>query len=160
MECGAEFSQDRRYRYTLWREWDAGEAHLNVIGLNPSTADERDDDQTVRRCVYYARRWGFGGLRVTNLYAFRSTRPERMRAAQEPVGLENDRWLCEVAAAAGSVVVAWAADVMVARREGAVLELLRGLPLQCLAHTRTGRPRHPLYLSNDVVPAPYCVPGC
>lgn len=78
----AMFSSDRAYRYALFREWGE-ESKLVVIGLNPSTADEYQDDPTIRRCIGYAKAWGHGGLVMLNLFAFRATQPGDMK---------GDRW--------------------------------------------------------------------
>jgi hypothetical protein len=61
-EAGAAFSEDRRHRYELWRIWDRKVRKMVVIGLNPSTADETKNDPTIRRCIDFARRWGFARL--------------------------------------------------------------------------------------------------
>lgn len=89
----AEFSPDRRYRYTLWRTDLQADRELFVtafntvrnaerlnqfvqfIGLNPSTADETNDDPTLKKCMKFAHRWGFGSMCMTNLFAFRATEP-------------------------------------------------------------------------------------
>ena len=60
-----------------------------VIGLNPSTADETTNDPTVRRCIGFSRRWGFAGLEMLNLFAFRATDPRVMLRAFNPVGARN-----------------------------------------------------------------------
>src|SRR4051812_14962809 len=70
---GARFSSDRRHRYALWRVWDGDRGLCNFLMLNPSTADETSDDPTVASCTRRARAWGYGGLVVTNLFAFRAT---------------------------------------------------------------------------------------
>lgn len=85
MRTGAIFSECRRYRYALWREWDRNAPQMIVIGLNPSTADERVDDPTIRRCIDFAKQ-GCGKLVMLNLFAFRATKPADMLAAVEPVG--------------------------------------------------------------------------
>lgn len=77
---GAQFSQCRKYRYALWRTWD-DDSHITFIGLNPSTADETEDDPTIRRCIAYAKKWEFGGINMLNLFAFRATSPGDMKRA-------------------------------------------------------------------------------
>ena len=67
----ATLSADRVYRYVLKRTWLEERPFVMFIGLNPSIADENEDDPTTRRCMRYAGSWGFGGLIVTNLFAFR-----------------------------------------------------------------------------------------
>jgi hypothetical protein len=78
-----------------------------IIGLNPSTADEIDDDPTIRRCIAFAKSWGYGGLYMANLFAFRATEPADLFAANDPIGSGNDEWLCNLSKDAGVVVAAW-----------------------------------------------------
>lgn len=129
------------------------------IGLNPSTADEVNDDPTVRRCIGYARAWGYGGLIMTNVFAFRATDPNDMKAAPDPVGPNNDRWLIECARTAGLVVAAWGNDGAFQGRGRQVVEMMRqaGVQLMCLRTTQGGAPGHPLYLPGKLRPIP--LPG-
>ena len=92
MERSANFSRCRRYRYALWRRWAPGDDYGLLVGLNPSTADHRRDDPTIRRCIGFARDWGYSGLCVANLFAFRATYPRDLFAADDPVGPRNDAW--------------------------------------------------------------------
>ena len=73
------------YRYLLWREWNAKLPRLLWILLNPSTADERVDDPTLRRVLGFSRSYGFGGLEVVNLFALRSPHEIRneMKASRQ-----------------------------------------------------------------------------
>lgn len=87
------FSPCREYRYTLYREWAPGDKVVMFIGLNPSTADEVNNDPTVRRCINYAKQWGYTGMYMTNIFAYRATDPNVMKAHPEPVGAENDHYL-------------------------------------------------------------------
>jgi len=146
---GAVFSRDRRYRYRLTRRWADGPTACFVM-LNPSTADHRVDDPTVRRCIAYARRWGFGGLVVVNLFALRSTLPGALLTAVDPVGPGNDRHVARACREASLVVAAWGAHRSVRARAGAVAALLGNAA--CLGWTRAGEPRHPLYLRRDARP--------
>ena len=77
------------------------------VGLNPSTADETNDDPTIRRCISFAQAWGYEGLCMTNLFAFRATEPSDMMKSPDPVGPENDQALINLAESAGVVVAAW-----------------------------------------------------
>ena len=89
----AILSDCRIYRYSLTRTWDVNKKYVLFIGLNPSTADENYDDPTIRRCVDYAHRWGYGGLVMTNLFAFRATLPIDLKNAKFPIGKENNLWI-------------------------------------------------------------------
>ncbi len=81
----AVISDCGRYRYRLTRRWGDGPL-LSFIMLNPSTADAEVDDPTIRRCMGFARRDGYGGIVVGNLYAFRTTKPKALFAADNPLG--------------------------------------------------------------------------
>ena len=103
---GATFSRDRRYRYRLWRRWDRSRAVVAFVMLNPSTADAMHDDPTIRRCVGFARAWGFGGVDVVNLFALRATDTRALRKAADPIGPANDRHLRRAVRSAGLIVLA------------------------------------------------------
>jgi hypothetical protein len=145
---GAILSSDGQYRYRLWRIWEDGKPLLNIIGLNPSTADATGDDPTMRRCVGFAEREGFGGLVMTNLFAYRATDPNAMMQADDPVGPENDLHVREVALQSAQVLLAWGNGGLFLERATQVLGLLQR-ECQCLGITALGEPRHPLYLRKD-----------
>lgn len=149
----AIFSPDRRYRYTLWREWIGGEGYAQFICLNPSTADEVQDDPTVRRCINYAKRWGFGAFCMTNLFAYRATDPDVMKAQADPVGPENDESIARVAREAKLIVAAWGAHGAWRNRAAEVAAAIPGL--HYLRMTAGGHPGHPLYLPAKLDPVPY-----
>ena len=107
MNKDAKLSDCRKYRYALWRTWDAEKPFVMFIGLNPSTADETEDDPTIRRCINYAKDWGYGGLCMVNLFAFRATEPNDMKNAIDPIGPENDEWLKNLSKDAGVIIGAW-----------------------------------------------------
>ena len=93
MNKGAIFSDGRVYRYTLVREWDAAKPLFVFIGLNPSTADETQDDPTIRRVIRFAKRAGCGRLLMLNIFGFRSTDPQGMLDAFDPVGPLNNKFI-------------------------------------------------------------------
>lgn len=149
IDQGATFDVARVYRYRLWRTWDATLPRCVFIGLNPSTADEQVLDPTLRRCVDFARRWGCGRLDMLNLFALRSTDPEGLRTVTDPVGPENDRHLLEATREAEVVVAAWGAHEMALQRAKQVRRLLGAVPFECLGLTKSGQPRHPLYVRAE-----------
>ena len=153
---GAVFSDCGLYRLRLWRQWDAEGRSVNWIMLNPSTADADQDDPTVRRCIGYARSWGYGGIVVTNLFAFRATDPAELRRTEDPVGFNNDVELIGVAGASDLVVAAWGNHGAYRGRAHRVRQLLEraGISVHCLATTKTGQPVHPLYQRRDLTPIP------
>ena len=123
------------------------------IGLNPSTADEVEDDPTIRRCVAFAKSWGYGALCMTNLFAFRATEPSDMIASIDPVGQDNDMYLTTMALDAGIVVAAWGTNGAHLGRDKEVRGLVPNL--HCLRRTLAGHPGHPLYLPGDLTPIPF-----
>lgn len=143
--ASAVFSDCRLYRYALFRVWNPDRPLVMFVGLNPSTADERANDPTVRRCIGFARSWGYGGLIMANLYAFRATRPADLHAAAAPLGAQTDAWLVRLRARSGLVVAAWGADPGPRlHRPADVMDLLGGLHV--LGLTKYQAPRHPLYM--------------
>jgi hypothetical protein len=154
LESTATFSPHRTYRYSLWRRWgDEAAGYVMFIGLNPNTADELKDDPTVRRCIQYAKDWGYGAICMTNIFAFRETDPAVMKAHPSPVGPENDATLSHLAAQAQLVVAAWGTDGAHMGRQAEVRRLLPNL--HCLSRTKEGFPGHPLYLKKTLRPMPY-----
>lgn len=164
MERKTLFSPDRVYRYTLWREWPGDfwfdeitkgepgygrrDEYVQFIGLNPSTADEKKDDPTVRKCINFAKRWGFGAMCMTNLFAFRATDPKVMKQYPEPVGPDNDKWLVEIAKSSGAIIAAWGTNGVHQGRDAAVKKLIPGM--WCLRKTQHGHPEHPCYITYDI----------
>lgn len=145
--AGAFFSDDRRYRYVLWRRWNIDGPVMMFVGLNPSTANEKFDDPTIRRCIGFARAHGAAGVIVSNLFAFQATKPRDLFAEPEPVGSDADAWLGAAAEVASSTIACWGAHGCHQDRASEVLHVLRD-PL-CFGVTLHGEPRHPLYLRGD-----------
>jgi hypothetical protein len=149
------------YRYILRRAWLFGDGRCACwIMLNPSTANEREDDQTVRKCIGFTSRLGLSGLVVLNLYALRATNPRELWDADDPVGRLNDRVMWDAlqtsAARNWPVICAWGAHAR-PERVADVTRLLRSVIEQprCLGVTRAGQPRHPLYVPYSAVLRPW-----
>lgn len=154
ISCDAVVSDDGLYRYALGRKWADGRT-LTWVMLNPSTADAFVDDPTIRRCIGFAERDGFGSLLVVNLFALRATDPKVLWDHDDPIGSGNHgavRIALGTAAEFGSpVVAAWG---VLSRRLPAALPVRQwcreaGVPLLCLGRTKQGHPRHPLYVRAD-----------
>lgn len=150
----------RQYRYVLWRgavkHW--GEDFMDTrfcmfIGLNPSTATAEIDDPTIRRCITYAHTWGYTALCMTNIFAYRSTDPTKMKAHDAPIGHENDQWLVDCARRADVVVAAWGTHGAYRNRGAYVRKMLSEVTtLHYLRLTKEGHPQHPLYLPKTLTP--------
>jgi len=156
MQRTAHLSPCRCYRYALWRRWGPG-SYAMFVGLNPSTADELNDDPTIRRCIGFARAWGYEALCMANLFAYRATKPAVMKKAPDPCGPDNDSTLQELAQNAGVVVAAWGANGTHQGRDRAARLLLPSL--HYLKLTKNGHPGHPLYLPASLKPQPWANPA-
>lgn len=146
----AVFSPCASYRYLLIRGWAPSLPTVTFVCLNPSTATAEADDPTTRRCVAFARSWGFGTLYLVNLFAFRTASPAVLLRAADPIGPENDRWLDHAAAGATVTIAAWGNRGRHRQRAATVLPLLHAP--HHLGQTRLGSPRHPLYLRASTRP--------
>lgn len=152
MKMSAILSDCRTYRYALSRSWDESLATVVFIGLNPSTADETKDDPTIRRCIGFAKSWGYGSLVMLNLFAYRATDPTKLQLVEDPVGPDNNWHIKTVSKASDLVVAAWGNHGSLLRRSTIVK---RAVPkLYHLGLTKIGEPRHPLYLKKTTKPQP------
>lgn len=152
----AVFDSTRTYRYRLDRHIGPSQKTCLFVLLNPSTADESEDDPTIRRCKAFARREGCGNLVVCNLYAFRSTDPRRLRQVPDPIGPENRQHILAAMKEADVIVAAWGGNHL----SGPWIDTVRvilGPKCQALKVTANGDPGHPLYLSSDTPLIPYQV---
>ncbi len=154
---GAVISECGQYRYVLTRDImhitaPKGDKTVVFIGLNPSTADAKLDDNTIRKCIGFAQRWGMHHLVMLNLFAFRATDPEDMLATEDPIGEENNMHLGQISMAADLVVCAWGRDGSYLNRAEEFLatyhELLK-VRLHCLGMNKDGSPKHPLYVPYE-----------
>jgi len=149
----AIFSKDRVHRYALWRTWDESLPKLLFIGLNPSTADEINDDPTMRRCIRFSKDLGYGGFIMANIFAYRSTDPKKLKTVKDPIGKKNNHWIKKLDKEAGLTIAAWGTHGNYLNRDKQVIELLD--VLYCLRKTKDGFPSHPLYLPSTLKPIKY-----
>jgi hypothetical protein len=158
VERTADLSDDGLYRYRLTRRWGPG-PFATFVMLNPSTADAELDDPTIRRCVTFAARAGLSALEVVNLYAYRSTDPRRLNAVTDPIGPHNNNVLTTAAKRAadedGLIIAAWGATPFATGRALAVVQLPGMDRLTCLGVTKSGAPRHPLYVPATALLTPW-----
>lgn len=155
-KSGAVFVDGRRHRLYLWRRWDPTGTMAMFIGLNPSTANEEQNDPTVRRCIEFAKRWGYGGMFMCNAFTLVSTDPKGLEADPEPLLRGANLALRVLRQRSAVAVAAWGNLIEKVRAGKAQTERLRRelAPLHCFGTTKLGHPRHPLYLaySTELVP--------
>lgn len=160
-ESNAVFSSCGLYRYALIRNWtspllDEEVKRVAFIGLNPSTADATKNDPTVRRCIQFAKDWGYTGIVMLNAFAYRATDPHVMKMAVDPTGGQNDSVLAHVCDQMDCVVACWGTHCGHRRRDAELSLLLpQHAPIDCLGFTQGGLPKHPLYLKSSTVPVPF-----
>lgn len=145
------------YRYWLSRFWDTGYGTCAWVMLNPSTADASEDDPTIRRCIGFSKAWGFSGLVVVNLFAWRATDPHELVCQQhvdDVIGPENDRHIEEALSQADRIILAWGAHTIARRGRGKQVARIawdNGEP-ECLGETKYQTPKHPLYVPRTTIP--------
>ena len=153
MQKSAIISDCKTYRYELRRIWDSSRALVLFICLNPSTADHELEDRTSIVCVNYAKRWGYGGLIIVNLFAYRSTDISKLYLVNDPIGPENDLHIMRLCDEAAEIICAWGSDVGYRDRGTKVMSYLKNP--KCLVKLKSGRPGHPLYKSKALNPIPF-----
>lgn len=153
MKSEAYFSPDRVYRYWLLRVWDERLPVVANIGVNPSTADEKLNDPTVRKDIGFATRLGFGGLLKLNVGAYRATDPRKWRKAADPIGdLNSAQHLHEYMDQfrVSTAIAAWGknGNYFIGRCEAIVREIKADvcMNLYCFGRNGDGSPRHTLML--------------
>jgi hypothetical protein len=156
LDSGADFSPCGEYRYALWRRLSMGERAVAFVGLNPSTADASLDDPTIRRCVGFARTWGYDWLYMLNLHAFRSTDPRALAVKIDPVGPANWETLQSLTQKADLVIAAWGANELHGAAREYAQRIVQWPRTRCLGTTKSGAPKHPLYLAASTQPVPLC----
>ncbi len=151
------------YRYLLNRKFGSSPKIATFIMLNPSTADETVDDQTIRKCIGFSEKWGCGGFRVVNLFALRARDPREMKKHTAPHGPENRKHFDEAIGAAkasshdGPIVCAWGNHGRHLHQDLVVLDWLKShhVAVMALKITKKGQPGHPLTLSYELPLIPF-----
>ncbi len=151
---GAEFSEDRKYRYCLWRIWDETKPMVMFIGLNPSVANELSDDPTMRRVINFSRSWGYGGVYMTNLFAWVTSYRKELKLCKDPIGSVNNWWLNHTATKSQIIIFAWGGFPLAKERGEQVCSIMKGYALEI---NKDGSPKHPLYIKGDTMPILYNV---
>jgi len=118
--------------------------------LNPSTADAKSDDPTIRRVVNFSKSWGYGGVYVGNLFAFRCTDPKGLSNVADPIGADNITHIQSLIGVTDKVIYAWGHE----KAEPEWLNTLVNEPF-CIDLSKEGVPKHPLYLKKTLVPKQY-----
>lgn len=145
---GAIISSCEKYRYFLYRCWDPLLPQLTFMMLNPSKADAFSNDPTIRKCIGFSTKNGYGGIRVLNLFAFRTTYPKELKAAGYPVGPDSEEIYAEKIRPSDHVVFAWGANARGLQRADEMRAYFRQRDIipWVLHELADGTPAHPLML--------------
>lgn len=160
LECdrGATLSDCGSYRYSLWRKWDASNPQVLFVMLNPSTADAAVDDATIRSCIRLSRSYEYGGFEVVNLMAWRATDPKDIpNKPSQALGSDNPRIIAAALERAQDVICAWGAHPYAKHFVGGMLSLIElyAKPAWCFGLTKSGAPKHPLYIKTGTPLQPF-----
>ena len=101
------FSDDRRNRYLLRKEWDAKKPRATIIMTNPSAADLMTMDYTTLYILNNISKLDFGAVDIVNL----SSRITTKLNASEDLGLdiekENAEFILKSAEKSDKIIIAW-----------------------------------------------------
>lgn len=160
-DSGAVMSADYKFRYELWRIWDATRPKVLLIGLNPSKADANFDDHTIKRVRGFVEYWGYGGFYMGNLWSIRATDPFEMELVRDAwprqqeyiCNAENDMHLLNMADLCEKIVFCWGTSYTKPDR---LVKVKSMFPLAwCIEVAKNGEPKHPLYLKKNLPLRPY-----
>jgi len=147
----AKFSDCSKYRYRLSRVWDKSKSKVLFIMLNPSEADAKKDDPTIKKCISFSKKWGYGGLMVGNLFAYITPYPKELFSVNNPVGKDNESNIEIMAKQCKKIVCAWG------NNQGAPPDYFKKFSeIYYLKLLNDGiTPGHPLYLNSSLTPQKY-----
>ncbi len=154
VQKGAEFNQDRTHRYSLWRIWDEQLPMIAFVGLNPSNANENEDDPTIRRVIGFAQNWGYGGVYMLNLFTVISSAPSILKDANNWGDWKD--CLSHILKHENKIeeyVFAWG-NAKESQERGLKLSKVI-LDAICLEKNKNGSPKHPLYCKSELQPIKY-----
>jgi len=153
MRKNAIIDSSGNYRYLLSRIWEPALPKLLYIMLNPSKANETNEDKTSEQCLYFARKFNFGSFEIVNLYGLISTNPKNLKKSLiDPIGDKNDYFILEASFRADKIIVGWGSKYFFNNRNIIVTEILKknGYKLFCFGKTIHGHPRHLSRLKHNI----------
>ena len=139
----AEFSIDKKDRYSLKREWDESKNKILYIMLNPSLADDKNDDPTIRRLISFTKKFNYGGFLVGNIFTTITPNPKKIDRSKG-ISDKNFEKLLKLINKVDQIVYAWGNSI----EEPQLLKELILSP-KCFGKNLNGTPKHPLYLPSS-----------
>jgi hypothetical protein len=159
----AHFSDCEKYRYWLRRDWDVDKPAISFLMLNPSTANEIDNDPTIERCQRRAISMGYGSMIIVNLFPFRMTDSSLLNTVDNLLGdnTEADDCILRAVQLSEMTVCGWGKHPLAAPRGNDVAAMLTKENLQhkvmCLQLNADNSPQHPLYIAYAKQPVPFMI---
>lgn len=148
---GAQFSECGKHRFCLWRIWDEDLPAVCFIGLNPSTANQKENDPTIRRVISFAKKWGYGRVYMLNLFSFVTPFPEELKKNEfTKFYFENREMIKDITAVCDKIIFAWGNFKEAVEMANEVSINYPGA--YCLKKNKNGSPIHPLYVKSDTIP--------
>lgn len=140
----ALLSKDKKYRYSLKRIWDNDKPKVLFIMLNPSLADNYQDDPTIRRLIKFAKLYGYGGFYVGNLFSYITPYPSELLDKDLMFSKKNIHEIKKMTGLIKDVVYGWGNSF----QEPEWLKQIISNP-KCFGKNKNKTPKHPLYLSYN-----------
>lgn len=140
----ALLSKDKKYRYSLKRIWDNDKPIVLFIMLNPSLADNYQDDPTIRRLIKFAKLYGYGGFYVGNLFSYITPYPSELLDKDLMFSKKNIHEIKKMTGLIKDVVYGWGNSF----EEPEWLKQIISNP-KCFGKNKNKTPKHPLYLSYN-----------
>lgn len=143
------------WRWSLFRDLEIPGKTAMLAGVNPSKADGKIDDATIRKDVGFSARLGIGRFIKVNKFAFRATDVRELRQASDPVGPENDFYIRDAMRKADIHIACWGPlsklppNLRNRWRRFVEIAQQEGVTLMCWGTAQDGQPRHPLMLAYD-----------
>ena len=139
----ADISNDKKERFSLSRIWDSKKPKVLYIMLNPSYADHKLDDPTIRRLIFFSKKFKFGGFYVTNLFTQITPYPKALNI-DRTINNNNLKVIKDLVLKSEKIVYAWGN----LKNEPEEFLSIIDSPL-CFKKNLNGTPRHPLYLPSN-----------
>ena len=134
--------KNKQNRYQLWRIWNKEKPLILFILLNPSNADEKNDDKTVKKLIGFTKIFEYGGFYLGNLYSLTNSTPSPAKficdEARNIKHIEIMKKKCK------QVVVGWG---KLGKYPNWLID--KRMKPMCFGVNKNGTPKHPLYLSYE-----------
>ena len=150
------------YRYILGTQ---GQKPLICIGINPSTAEPDNLDNTLKSVQRIALAGGYDSFIMFNVYAQRATDPDAMERTCNPLLHRENMAAFDYVLSLSEAPTVWAAWGAIIEKRGYLLDCLRDMIaigekrgarwFSAGPISKKGHPHHPLYLRKDAPLEPF-----